>query len=217
MKVLIVEDHPLFAQSLSQYCLNKGYTVKWVKSYVAFQESISTMSFDLAFVDLMLKSGLDGFDVCKVLKEQYPLTKVVILSTFDDDHLLTKAEKMKVDGYLVKSAQLDDIEKAIESIESGKKYYSPGIRDKLKRKNDFFTRNKIGSLGLNKQKLTPREKEVIKQMVLHDHNDEALAEALEISYHTIRDHKKSIYLKLGVHDVAGIVKFYYKHLNTSKS
>lgn len=213
MKVLIVEDHPLFAQSLSQYCLDKGYTVKWAKSYVAFEESMSTMSFDMAFVDLMLKSGFDGFDVCERIKSDYPNTKVVILSTFDSDHLLARAEKLKVNGYLVKSAQLNDIERAVETIKTGKTYYSQDIVDKLRKKNEFFERNNINVYQLNKHKLTPRETEVIKHMVAHEHNDDALAEALKISHHTIRDHKKSIYQKLDVHDVAGIIKFYYEHLH----
>lgn len=217
MTVLIVEDHPLYAQSLSQHFLKNLYAVAWAKSFPEFTNCTAQMEFDIAFVDLMLNSGYDGFDVCDILRKNFPKTKIIILSTFDEDFLLTRANRMKVDGYIVKSADFDEISKAIDLVMNGQVYYSPQLREKIERKNNFFERNMLKLPLLVNRQLTDREHEVIKHIVLHEHDDESVASALNISAHTVRDHKKKIYQKLDVHDIVGLIKFYYSHLKSKES
>lgn len=216
MTVLIVEDHPLYAQSLSQYCLNKGHTVAWAKSFEAFTESTTHQVFDLILVDLMLNSGYDGFDICEQVRRDFPKTKVIIISTFDEPQLLTRAQKMKVDGFIAKSADLTEITEAINTVMKGQIYYSKPLLDRINRATRFFERNKLKLPSLAVRKLTEREREIIECIVTLEHNDESVAKALDISAHTVRDHKKKIYNKLGVHDIVGLVKFYYTHIKKSK-
>lgn len=213
MHVLIAEDHPLFAQSLSQFCLEKGHAVSWVKSASEFKESLSTNTFDLALVDLVFKNELDGFYICEEFKRTSPKTKIIILSTFDQEQLFIRAQQLKVDGYLLKTAKLSEIELAITQVVNGGQYFSKELREKIERKTKFFHQNHIEIPQIRRMKLTPKENEILRIIVEQEHNDKAIASQLGISAHTVRDHKKKIYDKLGIHDVVELVKFYYQHLH----
>lgn len=217
MNILIVEDHPLFAQSLSQHWLSNNHTVSWAKSYSEFLERMAHNRFHVVFVDIVLKDDAHGLDICEKLVNEHPNVKVIIISSFDNDTLVSEAERLRVHGYLLKSADLEEIDEAMELVMKGRVYYSKELEDKLKRRKKFYEKNNVSLPIIKKRKLTPRELEVIKCIVDKEHSDDAIAGELSLSAHTIRDYKKSIYQKLDVHDVAGIVKFYFRYLYEGKS
>ena len=213
MKIILIEDHPIYAKGLIDILTVSDWEIHWAKDFVDFIENISKIQFDLALVDLMLSNGKDGFDVCHELQKNSPETKIIILSAFDNTEFIKKVKKLNNLGYVAKSDPLEELQKAIESVMAGKPYFSNKLRQQAARKTSFLERNSIEIKDIFPNNLSSRELQILESMVYDDDSDQILSEKFELTIFTIRDYKRKIYRKLDVKNLAGAMRFYHKHLN----
>ena len=75
--------------------------------------------------------GMDGVHCTKIVKEQYPHIKIIILTTFDDDDFVFSALKYGASGYLLKGVGMDDLYQAIITVNSGGAMINPDIATKV--------------------------------------------------------------------------------------
>jgi DNA-binding NarL/FixJ family response regulator len=148
---------------------------------------------DVVLLDVRMP-GADGLAVLGQLRSELPGGAVVMFSSYDNPTYIARAVALGAAGYLVKSATREEIIAAIRRAANGEALWS---REGLRRVSGApSTPRAAGELDAP---LTKRESEVLKQLALGLSNKE-IAQALDISYETVKEHVQHILRKLGVAD-----------------
>ena len=128
------------------------------------------------------------------MRLEKPGLPVLILSTFDNPTYLARAVAFGAQGYLLKSCSRDQLISAIRRAANGESIWT---RDELRRvAGGLATPRMPGNVDIP---LTQRESEVLKQLALGLTNKE-IAQSLNISYETVKEHVQHILRKIGVTD-----------------
>ncbi|MDO5154866.1 MAG: response regulator transcription factor [Eubacteriales bacterium] len=160
---------------------------------------------DIALVDLNMK-GMGGIELIKIMKDKYPMIKILVLTTFYDDQYITEAIAGGADGYLLKDSGKDAILGAVAQILSGVTVLDQKVMSRL---TELMTKN----LGVKQDtpdkmnasqndissELTNREKEICSLMV-EGLTNKQIADRLYISEGTVKNYISNIYDKTGIHD-----------------
>ena len=137
--------------------------------------------------------GGDGLAALGLLREELPGAPVIMFSSYDNPTYIARAMALGAAGYLVKTASQDEIIAAIRQAAAGEMLWS---RDNLRRVSHTQSSTRGSDLDAT---LTKRENEVLKQLALGLSNKE-IAQALDISYETVKEHVQHILRKLSVAD-----------------
>lgn len=177
----------------------------------AFQKC-SVLKPDIVLMDIRMPL-MDGVEATKLICKDYPGTKVVVLTTFDDDELIVKALKAGAVTYLLKDIPSEKLVDLIRRTYRGDVVMQPEIASKLVARatgsaaeSEAKGKNEIEENGKTSftpealtEPLTKREKEVLKLMSSGLPNSD-IAKTLFISEGTVKNHISIIYSKLGVND-----------------
>jgi len=158
---------------------------------------------DILILDLNLPDT-DGFTLLRSIREFDNTLLVVILTMYQDEVLLDRAREEGANAYLLKNASNEDLLKALSIVSIGSFYVTAELDAELLKKklfHDTFTQ---------KMKLTRREVEIIRMLSKGKSSDE-VAEELFISPHTVDTHRKNIFRKLEINNLAALVRFAYDH------
>ena len=142
---------------------------------------------DVILMDLMMP-GTDGVTATRLIKEKYPHTQVIALTSFQEDELVQGAMKAGAIGYLMKSISAQELSAAIRAAKSGKIILSPEAAQALVH---------VARQAEEIEALTERELEVLGLMVDGLNNAE-IADRLVVSLSTVKYHISNILMKLGV-------------------
>ena len=149
---------------------------------------------DVVLMDVRMPV-MDGVAATRLLQEQAPEIKVLILTTFDDDEYITKAMAYGAKGYLLKDTPSEELAMAIRSIHKGYTQIGPGLFDKLMVSNAHGNPPPPPELA----QLTPREKEVL-NLIAQGYSNREIAQSLVISERTVKNHVNSILHRLHLRD-----------------
>jgi DNA-binding NarL/FixJ family response regulator len=148
---------------------------------------------DVILLDVRMP-GTDGLAVLGQLRADLPLTAVLMFSSYDNPTYIARAVALGASGYLVKNASRDEIIAAVRRVSAGESIWSrEGLR---KITGALSTPRAPAEIDAP---LTKRESEVLRQLALGLSNKE-IAQALDISYETVKEHVQHILRKLGVAD-----------------
>ncbi len=134
IKVLIADDQELIRQSL-QIVLNSKQDIEVSDVAANGQEVIQCIRKnkpDIILMDIRMPK-MDGVQCTKIIKENYPQIKIIILTTFDDDEYVFNALKYGASGYLLKGVSMDELSDAIRTVYSGRAMINPDIAAKVLR------------------------------------------------------------------------------------
>ncbi len=187
IRVLVVEDHNVVRQGLVALLgLVEGIRVVGEASDGA--EAIAQFRKhqpDVTLVDLRLPK-IGGVEVIQRVREETPQARFVVLTTYDGDEDIYRALKSGAKAYLLKGMTTDELITTIREVHAGRSHIPPAIAERLA--------ERMGTVDL-----TPREAEVLEQIVSGKSNKEIAAE-LEISEATVKTHINTLLSKLGVTD-----------------
>jgi DNA-binding NarL/FixJ family response regulator len=192
--VLIADDHEVVRAGLKS--LLEGTDIRVVaeaKSGNAALKLASKHRPDLVLLDVRMPDG-DGLNCLARIKLDMPDTPVVMFSTFDNPTYVARAVALGASGYLPKSASRTEIIEAIRAAAGGETIWS---REELHRVSGALAAPRSGAES--DVPLTKRESEVLKQLAFGLTNKE-IAQALGISYETVKEHVQHILRKIGVSD-----------------
>jgi DNA-binding NarL/FixJ family response regulator len=203
-KIIIADDHEVFASGLKQIlnsnpnyqmggCFNNG---KQVLDYLD-----QGYSADLLILDLNMPV-MDGVQVMGHLQRNYPSVKKLVLSLHNSASTVALCKNLGADGMIGKDAPLQMLLDSIQSIIKGERNFIdlPVSNNKENEGHGFYEK-------LAKQyHLSKREIEVI-QLILNQFETNEIAEKLNLSLFTVRAHRRNIFEKLGVRNLAGLVTF----------
>lgn len=202
IKVLIADDQELIRESL-QIVINSKPGLEVTDVAADGQEVIRCVRQkkpDVILMDVRMPK-IDGVQCTKIIKENYPEIKIIILTTFDDDEYVFNALKYGASGYLLKGVSMDELTSAIHTVHSGKAMINPDVATKVLRLfSQMAQSNYAVQVGDREvEKLTKTEWKVIAQVEKGAANKE-IADALKLSEGTVRNYLSSILNKLELRD-----------------
>jgi len=201
LKAYIIEDLTIMRDMLC-HILDKTTGIEVVGSSADGREGLDEClkeKPDFLLVDVDLPS-LNGLEIVRMLKASKERARILVFSAFPKRHIVKELIKLGVDGFVEKSAHLEELEKAIAAVAGGQTYYSSFILDVIKEMmSDPEHQDSI-------EYLSPREREII-QLIAESHSTKEIAATLGISVRTADTHRSNIMNKLDIHDVAGLTRF----------
>ena len=142
---------------------------------------------------------MDGIAATQKITQQFPQTKVVVLTTFDEDELVAKALRVGAMGYALKDTPSEDLAEIIRAVYKGYSQFAPGIVQKAMAQVPSSTPLPPVDLPLGFHGLTPREKEILRLLGTGASNRE-IAQDLYITEGTVRNHVTNILSRLQLRD-----------------
>lgn len=193
-KILLVDDHSLVIEGMKAV-LERISSIKIAGTAGNAFDAVSLLKkteVDIAFVDINLPD-ISGIELCAKITKEFPHTQVIALSTFKQRSYVTQMIGNGAAGYLVKSADKEEIETAIQSVLAGKMYFSNEIGNAPETPNE----NEAPTL-------TKREKEIMKLLAEGKTSNE-IASQLFLSVYTVDTHRKNLLTKFEVNNTALLV------------
>ena len=197
MKVIICDDQAIVRDGLELLLkLEKGIDVVGLAQEGAEAvELVSRTSPDLVLMDLKMP-GMNGVEATRRICALFPNTKILVLTTFDDDEWVFDAIRAGASGYLLKDTPREKVIEAIRGTTAGKSYVDPMVAGKLL---DQVANKQEQPSSLITSKLTGREVDVLR-LIARGFSNSEIAEKLHLSEGTIRNHVSLIFSKLDVPD-----------------
>ena len=155
---------------------------------------------DVLLTDVAM-TGMGGLALAAQARTEHPAVKVIILSMHANEEYVMQALKSGAAGYLLKDAVAAELEVALAAVARGDTYLSPAIS---KRVLDAYLTRTAG--GREPDPLTPRQRETLRLIALGRNTKEIAAE-LGVSVKTVETHRAQLMDRLGIRDVAGLVKY----------
>lgn len=202
IKVLIADDQELIRQSL-EIVLSAHKDLDIVgtaKDGLEVLEMVRKTHPDVILMDIRMPK-MDGVYCTKEVMEKYPKTKIIILTTFDDDEFVFSALKYGASGYLLKGVSMDELYRAILTVVDGKAMINPDIAAKvIKIFSQMATSNYAIQINPdNINDITTAEYKVIQQVGFGFSNKE-ISKNLFLSEGTVRNYISTILSKLQLRD-----------------
>jgi DNA-binding NarL/FixJ family response regulator len=194
IRILVVDDHEVVRCGIKSLVADTDIEV--VAEAASSDEAVRMASEykpDVVLMDIRMPGG-DGLTALGRIKLDYPDMPVLVLSTYDNPTYVARAVALGAAGYVLKGAPR---ERLIETIQVAARGESAWTREELRRVTGALATPRLSSDV--EVPLTKRESEVLRQLALGLTNKE-IAQALSISYETVKEHVQHILRKVGVSD-----------------
>jgi len=190
IRVLSVDDHEIVRQGMS-FLLLPFEDIEVVGSARGGAEALDMceeLAPDVVLMDMVMPE-MDGPAVTQAIKERFPDVQVLVLTSFHDETLVTRAMQAGAVGYLLKGVSIDELAEGIRSANGGKLVMAQEAMQALVQASH-------SGRGVGDD-LSEREREVL-ALVAEGKTNNQVAEELVISLPTVKTHLRNIYGKLGV-------------------
>lgn len=213
MKILLVDDHPIFLEGLKNLLLSRGMHI--VGSACGGKEALektAALSPDVILMDIMMKP-LSGLETTRLVKARFPDIKIVMLTASETEEDLFEAIKSGASGYLLKSLEADELCGMLTQYEQGEIPVSPGLAARMLeefRKNDggYLPENQVFNIETSDKigRLSTRQKEVL-VLVTKGMKYKDIAVTLGITERTVKYYMENILNKLHMETRSQAVKY----------
>ncbi len=210
VKVILVDDHSLVRAGIRSLILNIP-GVEVVGEADNGRDAIKLideLAPDLVLLDIAMPE-LNGLEVVARLSKEFSDTKVIILSMHTNEEYVVQALRSGASGYLLKDAAPNELEIAVNAVIRGETYLSPAISKHVV--DNYLKR--ISNVALDKElspdiftQLTSRQREIL-QLIAEGNSTKEIANKLNVSIKTVETHRMQLMDRIGIHDVAGLVRY----------
>ena len=210
LRVLVVDDHRLFAEAI-KHLLASADGLEVVGASATGEDAVEVARRerpDLILMDFELP-GIDGIEATRAVKAAMPATHIVMVTAYEDSTLIARAVEAGASGFVPKSLGPDELVEAIHRVAGGELVLPTLDIDVVLTNLQRSAASRSRAGGLLRQ-LTSRELEIL-QMITEGHSTSEIAEHFFLSPLTVKSHVKNIYSKLGVHSKLEAVTFALRH------
>jgi two-component system response regulator NreC len=201
-RIVIAEDHTILRDGLKALLSSDSMfeIVAEARDGREAVERVDEQTPDLLLLDLSMPR-LHGLDVIREVKKCRPQTRVLVLTVHKNEEYVLAALEAGADGYVLKDASHNELEMAIRSIISGKRYLSPDISDMVI--EGFVEGRRVLKTDSAWDSLTPREREILK-LIAEGHTNKQIGEMIFISVKTVERHRANLMKKLDLHNASAL-------------
>lgn len=194
IRVLIVEDHPVFRYGLRSLLVqDPAITVVGEADDAASAlESISQVQPEVVLLDIRMP-GCDGIALTRKIRDAYPRIKVIILTAYENDDYLLDALSAGVHGYLLKNTSHHTLLTAIHTVHAGGQLLDPGQRDIVRQQLEGPSeRSRVSAFDLTELELR------VLDHLAEGHNYDQISQDLCVAEPTVKRMVAGILTKMGV-------------------
>jgi DNA-binding NarL/FixJ family response regulator len=202
IRVLLADDHALVRAGMRSL-LNAMTLVRVVGEAASGEEALELALRerpDVVLMDIAMK-GMSGLDAAARIRERHQDVRVVILSMHAGEEYVLKAMRAGAAGYLLKDAATGELELALRSVMRGESWFSPAVSRQVV---EGYVQRMGGEAPADV--LTARQREVL-ALVAAGRSTKEIAYDLKLSVKTVETHRAQIMERLGIRDVAGLVRY----------
>ncbi len=192
ISILLIDDHAMVIEGMKailQLILSVQVRATANNAFEAM-DALKSNEIQLCFLDINLPD-ISGVDLCLKIKKEFPKIHVIGLSTFSQRSYIAQMMQNGASGYLLKSATKEEIEEAITTVMQGKLFFNISTASNTNEKDAPL--------------LTRREKEIL-VLIADGLTNNDIAAKLFLSSHTIDSHRKNLFIKFDVNNVALLIK-----------
>lgn len=209
IRVLVADDHAIIREGL-RVMLGNQLDMEVVGIAANGREAIRLVDEvepDVAVMDISMPE-LNGIEAIQQMLPRHPHMQVVVLSIHETKPYVYRALKAGAKGYLIKETAGLEVLDAVRAVYRGERYLSQRIADLLT--DASFQNLEISTEISRLETLSSREREIL-QLVAEGKTSQQIAESLSISPKTVDTYRSRLMRKIGVEDVAGLVRFAIQH------
>lgn len=205
IRIVIVDDHPLFRQGLRQVIQSDPRFVLLAEADhgEAAKQAVLQHEPDLVVLDVNLPD-MTGLDVATSLRQTGVKARFVVLTMLKDEQAFNRAMNIGIDGYVLKENAGSEIISCLISVASGNAYVSPSLTGFLLRRRSRTEALASHQPGLSD--LTTAEKRILKRIAEKKTSREIAAE-LSVSPRTVETHRTNICTKLALKGSNSLLQF----------
>lgn len=214
IRLMLVDDHQMFIDGLKAI-LRFSQEIKVVGEALNGKDAlelIPTIMPDVMITDISMP-GMTGDELARAVSKDFPSVKILALSMHDDIVNIDKMVQAGITGYILKNTGRIELIEAIKKVSNNEKFYSKTVQEAMLNKyviesqSQNITNNEYVSSGIF---LSFREKQIIK-LIVKGYSSSEIADELGLSIHTISSHRKNIYTKLKVTNMAQLIDYINKN------
>jgi DNA-binding NarL/FixJ family response regulator len=196
IRILLVDDQSIVREGLASLLSTQpdlAIVGEAENGKIAIEKAIA-LKPDIILMDIRMPI-MDGIAAIKILAQQAPEINILVLTTFDEDELVSQAMSWGAKGYLLKDTPSAELAQGIRSVNLGYTQLGPGLFEKT------FNAHAHHSVTIPSElaELTSREKEVL-QLIAQGYNNKEIAAELYITERTVKNHGHSILRRLHLRD-----------------
>lgn len=199
IRIILADDHVMLRQGTAEL-LRRQADIDVVGEAANGQEAVILAQQtrpDIVVMDVRMPV-LSGIEATHIIREQLPQVQVLVLTAHDDDQYIFSLLQAGASGYLLKTAPISELLKAIRQVHAGESPLDPTIARKVvARMAKTGSTDQVPGDQESRETLTPRELEVL-QLLAQGMSNRAIGEALFISDRTVQAHLTSIFAKTQV-------------------
>lgn len=208
VEVLIADDQELVRGGLRRILRRRdGFRISECADGDEVLAAVAAHSPDIVLMDLRMKR-VGGIEATRMLRARAPEPPVLVLTTFDDDQLLSGALRAGAAGFLLKDSPAEDLIRAVRTVAAGGAWLDPAVTGRVL--SAYRSTAAAPAVSAVAVELTSREREVLALIGRGRANSE-IAHALGISEVTVKSHVGHIFGKLGVRDRAAAIVYAFDH------
>lgn len=202
--LIVADDHSLFIEGL-QLLLKSEPDIAISAVAYSGKELLALLQKrrpQMVLLDINMP-GINGLETARYIKQSYNDVKIIMLSTYQEEHLIEKAKQYGANGYLLKNTNRDELLQTIRLVATGHAcfpYSSPVTVNGFSEGDPF----------LRQFDLTKREMEIL-GYIKNGLTNQQIADALFLSIYTVETHRKHIMRKLQLNSPAALMKFIVEH------
>lgn len=210
IRILLADDHTLVRAGIKNL-VSSIHGVEVVAEADNGRDALKLIEQhkpDMVLLDIAM-SELNGLEVAARVSKEHPEIDVIMLSMHSNEEYVVQALRAGASGYLLKDSAPNELEIAVNAVSKGETYLSPAISKHVV--NDYLRR--VSGMDLDPteepgsfKKLTPRQREIL-QLIAEGNSTKEIASKLIVSVKTVETHRIQLMERLGIHDVAGLVRY----------
>jgi two-component system, NarL family, response regulator NreC len=203
IRIILADEHRILQQGLKALIESQpdlqvvGEAGEGLKTLLLVRE----LSPDVVIIEVKLPN-LNGIEVTRQILSEFPAIKIIVLSTYVDNYLVTNMLKAGAQAYLLKDCSFAELAGAVRLVMANKSYLSPEVAKIVAEHYGPLPRSRRAPFPT----LTPREQEVL-QLLAGGQRTRQIAHLLRISVKTVDSHCLQIKQKLGLRGIADLTKY----------
>jgi len=200
IKVVITDDHSIFREGLKKILgdITDVEVIGEAENGEELLELLKKVSPDILLIDIKMPV-MDGLEATSIVLKRYPGIKVIMLSSFGDEEYLYTLVLKGIGGFLLKSATLHNLERAIRMVYSGQQYFSSELNGILAKKIKQISSNEIPHL-------TKHEDQVLR-LLCRGYSSTEIGEKLCVSRRTVEGFRAKLLQKTGLSNTISLVLY----------